>query len=309
MIFEDHEIRTLQGLLLDYNRITSNHGHFSKVKSSFLKEILIKEFGEEVGFHERIQKNVSEIVYDSRAAGTYIEAALLSLGVSDDQLVRNVATRLREQVIKTSTVPWPPYIQELEEDENLIELLLKLITWLKHSNSCTADATPSVRAIASILTSYVTGKRTTFETNLSVLLHGMTESREIIDILHKDGLGIRYNDVLMLRDFWVVNDLKHSTDCPFELAEGKPAICIVDNDDFKSDTLTGADQAHRTNVMFVQPESCDLDLSNLDEDGPVATLKKMKRTLSTCYLENINSRYVKKSNLQILLIRYAFLSL
>ena len=39
------------------------------------------------------------------------------------------------------------------------------------------------------------------------------------------------------------------------------------------------------------------------------TLKKMKLTLSTCYLENINSRYVKKSNLQILLIRYAFLSL
>ena len=76
MIFEDHEIRTLQELLVDYQRITSNYGHFSTVKSSYLKEILIKEFAEDIGFHERIQKNVSELVYDSRAAGTYLEAAL-----------------------------------------------------------------------------------------------------------------------------------------------------------------------------------------------------------------------------------------
>ena len=41
--------------------------------------------------------------------------------------------------------------------------------------------------------------------------------------------------------------------CPLEIAD-KPAIAIVDNDDFKIDTLTGnAAGAHRTNVMFVQP--------------------------------------------------------
>jgi len=237
VIFKDHEIRTLQGLLQDYIRITSNHGHFSQVRSSYLKELLIKEFGEDIGFHERIQKNVSELVYDTRAAGSYIEFALLSLGVTDDQLVKNVATRLREQVIKTTTAPWPPYIHELEQDENLSEVLLKLITWLKKPNTGSTDDNPKVRSIASILTSYITGKRTTFETNLTVLLHGMTKSREIVDILHNDGIGISYNDVLMLRDFWVVNDLKHSTISPFELAEEKPSICIVDNDDFKIDTL------------------------------------------------------------------------
>ena len=52
--------------------------------------------------------------------------------------------------------------------------------------------------------------------------------------------------------------------CPFELAEGKPAIAIVDNDDFKSDTLTGADQPHRTNVMFVQKKSWDTEVSSND---------------------------------------------
>jgi len=76
VIFEDHVFRTLQSLLQIYKRIISNHGHNSVVKSSYLKEILIKEFGEDIGFHECSQKNVSELVYDKTAVGTYVEAAV-----------------------------------------------------------------------------------------------------------------------------------------------------------------------------------------------------------------------------------------
>lgn len=53
-------------------------------------EILINEFGEDIRLHERIQKNVSEVVHDTTAAGTYIEAAISSLYVSKDQLAMNV---------------------------------------------------------------------------------------------------------------------------------------------------------------------------------------------------------------------------
>ena len=48
-----------------------------------------------------------------------------------------------------------------------------------------------------------------------------------------------------------------------------PAICVVDNDDFRIDTLTGeSKQAHRTNVMFVQPEAIENkvgEIINLDQ--------------------------------------------
>jgi len=84
VIFSDHEFRTLQNLLRDYIRIVSNYGHNSNVKSSYVKEILIKEFDDRIAFHERKQWNLSDIVYDNRDAGTYVEAALLSLGISDD---------------------------------------------------------------------------------------------------------------------------------------------------------------------------------------------------------------------------------
>ena len=58
----------------------------------------------------------------------------------------------------------------------------------------------------------------------------------------------------------MVTHLKRSVNCSFELAEGKLAVAIVDNDDFKSDTLTGAGQPHYTNVMYVQLESLDAEL-------------------------------------------------
>ena len=129
--------------------------------------------------------------------------------------------------MKTKSIPWPPYIHELEEDDDLNYLLLKLITWLKHPTKSEVDDKPPVRSIASILTSYITGRRTAFETNLTILLHGMAKSREMVDILHKDGLGISYNDVIMLRDFWAVTDLRHSNECPFELSEETPTSKVT----------------------------------------------------------------------------------
>ena len=40
-----------------------------------------------------------------------------------------------------------------------------------------------------------------------------------------------------------------------EIALKYPATAIVDNDDFKSDSLTGKSESdHRTNVIFVQKE-------------------------------------------------------
>ena len=59
----------------------------------------------------------------------------------------------------------------------------------------------------------------------------------------------------MLQDVWALNDLQLSPFCPFEIANKIPAIVVVDNDDFKVDSLTGnSSHAHRTNVMYVQPE-------------------------------------------------------
>ena len=285
VIFTYHEFRTLQSLLRDYIRIISNYGHDSNIKSNYVKQILIKEFGDNIAFYEQPQRNLSDIVYDNNAAGSYVEAALLSLGISDDQLLKNVASRLNKEIQNSKTMPWPAFIPDLEKTEKSNELLMKLITMLKTPNEKDIDNSPRVQAIASILTYYITANMTAFTTNLSITLHGLTKSRELIDIMHKEGLGISYDDVMMLRDLWAVNDLTHSLDCPFELAEGEPAIAIVDNDNFKMDTLTGAGpQANRTNVMYVQPESLNKELTPTDipdkrASGLSASLKELAKTM------------------------------
>ena len=57
--------------------------------------------------------------------------------------------------------------------------------------------------------------------------------------------------MLLLHDVWTMHDLKRCSVCPYEIAEKVPSISIIDNDDFRNDTLTGGGTAHRTNWMFL----------------------------------------------------------
>ena len=93
------------------------------------------------------------------------------------------------------------------------------------------------------------------QTQLSMYIHGTTRSKELIKLLHKFGVGIAYKDVLDLEAAWAVTDVKmvgfltihiyilsltiQSPVCPAELKEGVPGIAVMDNDDFREDTLTG----------------------------------------------------------------------
>ena len=99
VIFEEHELRSLQSLLRDYSSIISRYGFpTSGVKSSYIKDILNREFEGNIGFHSRPLRNQSDPVYDTSGGGSYVEAALSSIGVSSEQLVCNVAGRLREDL-------------------------------------------------------------------------------------------------------------------------------------------------------------------------------------------------------------------
>ena len=259
VVFTEHEIRSLQSLLADYKRIVGDYMYgyaVGDVKSSYIKDLLINEYQETIGFKERSEMNKSEWVYDTRGGGDYIQSAISSLGISDEQLLQNLAPRLSKKIKDTATVPWPPDIDHLEEGEEMCELLLQLLTWLKQPRRKTADLSPTTLSVASMIACHVTGQCTSTVINLGVNVHGMTRSKDLIETLHKSGVCISYADTLLLYDHWALMDVEASTTCPQEITDGKPAIVIVDNDDFKVDTMTGnATGAHRTNVMFLQPES------------------------------------------------------
>lgn len=251
VIFEEHELRSLQSLLRDYSSIISRFGFpTSGVKSSYIKDILTVEFEGKIGFHSRPHRKHSHLVYDTSGGGSYVEAALSSISISSEQLVRNVAERLRDDIKLIKLVPWPPRVEELEEEEELSPLVVQLLSVLHGKKGI--DLSPSTLCLASLITQYVTNRPTTTAINATITLHGMTRSKELVDSHHKLGMGISYSNVLLLRDFWTLHDLERCSVCPDEITEGEPSISIIDNDDFLNDTLTGGGTAHRCNWMFLQ---------------------------------------------------------
>lgn len=196
-----NEPRTLEGLLLDYNQIKRNNGMEAMNGTGNVKKMLQTEFKDKIGFHDRFHKNQSTIVYNTSAGGSFVEAAIYAWGISDEQLLHNVALRLKDRLSGENDMPWPPRVVDLEDIEEPHVLLRKFLTWLKDpgvQNFTEACDDPDIVALSSLLFSLITGNRTTFQTCLSVTLHGLTRSREISDILKKFGLGISYSDTLRL---------------------------------------------------------------------------------------------------------------
>ena len=189
VILDLNEPRTLQRLLLDYNNILHNFGYDeSSTKSGTIKQMIEKEFKNKIGFHYHFVKNTSTIAYNASAGGSYIEAAINSWGVSDEQLLNTVARRLKEKLKGDASINWLPHVEELDQDERPNDLLRKSLTWLKDpaaidfSESC---LDPEAVALSSLLFSFITGKHTPLKIKLSMTVHGLTRSHEIIDLLKK----------------------------------------------------------------------------------------------------------------------------
>ena len=112
--------------------------------------------------------------------------------------------------------------------------------------------------LASIITQYVTGKRTTTAIKHDIDLHGYTHNKDLVDVFRNSGFFISYAYMLLLYDVSGLEDVSESIFIHQEIAKGVVIICIFDNADFEINTLTGnSQQAHRTNVKFVQRQSIE----------------------------------------------------
>ena len=136
--------------------------------------------------------------------------------------------------------------------------------------------------------------------NNNVTLHGITRSKELVEIFYKQGFGISYADVLHVRDWWALCDLENASICPPELGIGKLGIQIVQNDDF------------RTNIMYIQlsnlitpTENINLHSDNISERlkvhatrlkevEPYKTVKRVEPTMQGKPISNISESVAKQ---------------
>ena len=131
---------------------------------------------------------------------------------------------------------------------------------------------------ADLLLSLINGKRTLFKTQLAITIHDLTRNKELVQLLHKFGLDISYNDTIDLESTWAYHENQVSQVCPKELAYGYPGIAVIDDDDFREDTLTGGRTSHRTNMMFVQPVK--LVMSVESQEALIIPTKKQRTEMA-----------------------------
>ena len=75
------------------------------------------------------------------------------------------------------------------------KFLTKFVGWLINPGKTDPDLTPEVYAIASLLQSLVTNKRTGFQVLMTSIIYGLSRSRELVDLCKKFGFGISNQDM------------------------------------------------------------------------------------------------------------------
>ena len=200
VIFEKHEIRTLQSLLKEYMTIMEIYNLSAYgVKLSFLRTLQIPGYGDSIGFHVRHRKNESEVVYDKCNSNSYVEAAISCLGTTDETLMKGCAKRLHGKVKEKDPVSWPLKISRLEEPDVLNPVLIEFLTCLRTPTVSYPEDDSLVLPLASALTSFIAKQRTKILINNSVTLHDITSKRELIELFYKQGFVISYADIFHLR--------------------------------------------------------------------------------------------------------------
>ena len=145
------EPRTLKGLLDDYNNILYDlTGEEKQYKTSYIRNFISDEFGNQILFHDRHQKNASTFVFDSSEGGNFLESTVNSWGLPIDELMHNVARRVNESVKGIPQMPWPPSMNTVitETPENF---LTQFVGWLITPEKKETELSPQVYAIASLL--------------------------------------------------------------------------------------------------------------------------------------------------------------
>ena len=140
-------------------------------------------------------------MYDTKCGGNYVEAAFKSFDITDEKLILNFAPQLSKHIKEEAPLNWCPTVGQMLEEEIVNQLLLKLLSAMKKKHGhkeLSEEDNLVLRVLASLISYFITGKRMLTSVNLTVVIHGMMRSKELIDMLHKCGICISYNDLLLL---------------------------------------------------------------------------------------------------------------
>ena len=150
-------------------------------------------------------------------------------------------------------MPCPPNLNDLcneNKSESVMIKFLRNLAKIKLGSKNDAE----IHFLSECIHTLVTKDKSQLKTTFSLLLHGLTRSKELVNVASDLDIAILYHNVLYLHECWALDEFERQPVCPAEIAEGKAGTVVIDNDDFRDDDLTVGTTSHRTNMMLVQPK-------------------------------------------------------
>ena len=202
-IANDEEPRTLKNLCKDYSNMLENFGLYKTVKSDLIKDLLILHFGDTIGFHTRHQRNKRAFVYSRRTGQTYYEAVLNGLEVADVDILFIACNRLRINIKQDTRyyIPWPPNLNDLcneSKSESVMIRFLRNLTKTKLGSKNNAE----ICFLSECIHTLETTDKSQFQPAFSLLLHGLTRSKKLVNVASDLGVAILFHNVLYLHECW-----------------------------------------------------------------------------------------------------------
>ena len=238
----------------------------SNSRSTDVKDILIKIFGDKIDFGKPVESSstTSEFVYSSSIHFTpgAISSAVTGNGIETSLMLKNLARRISNQIKSRPKNPWPPTPQQIIQSEDDVNMNLYNFLALVASPYSTIDNTCTVRLSESKATKItkicedIESLVPTCKPSLSQMLfslnsHRRTGSSNVVNDIHDFGHGISYTDTLFIEDKWAEWSEKQTSFIPSNIEKGQIVTHVVDNIDWQNKSTHG-DETHHTNSIVIQ---------------------------------------------------------
>ena len=99
-------------------------------------------------------KNKSKFEYGTKGGGDYVEVAFNSFGITDEQLIVNLAHRLSTHSKAGTPLNWYPTVKQLLEEKRFRQLLLRLLSAMKKKHGhkeLSEEYNPVLQLLASLI--------------------------------------------------------------------------------------------------------------------------------------------------------------
>ena len=145
------------------------------------------------------------VVYSRRKGQTYYKAVLngseVTLSIACNQLQIDIKQD------KQYSKPWPPNLNDLcteNKSESVMIKFLHNLTKTKLGSKNDAE----IYFLSECIHTLVTMDKSQLKTAFSLLLHGLTRSKKLVNVASDLGIGILSHNVLYLYECWALDEFE-----------------------------------------------------------------------------------------------------